>query len=661
MFLADIARATPNRGRMHIFCGSPLSDGCDKTTVEPGNTYSPGVWTCGISQWIECSGDFYSPDILEDAAVSWGFVPGGKPPIIESRWKAGEDLEVRSRLTHLGMEGSEGADFNDIEIRCCKATTANFYIVVKDIGPAGGRVESMRWDGCNHELLINGSLRLCVEQSAYKVEILDANGDFDSPMAILQYRIALLAGGSAHFSFKTEHGFGNRDFGESIPLLRPFSKLSVEQGFRKSQLEWQSAAPAKVFGPDGRIGQVWQRCIFHILAAMECGLPRIGAVNYPVFWLRDGVIVLRALDLIGRQDLARIGADTLSTLFFGGGFGAESDAPGEAIWALVSHAKMTRDFCWLEKVFPHIVKRVEYIELMLHADKPVRMATESRIPFYLNAPGVNILCLPAQNGVIHGRMDWHSPDFFINCWAEGGLRAAAEAATILKLPELVNNWIEEANKLSSAICSSLLPVFGSGGGHSSIIAPYPSGALPAHRSELSKQFEQWYRNNRLTDSGNRKPELLWTYFEAAQIHNAMLLGLKDLAWTCLDGMLEPEGNWDVSAYIEGLPSDNEMLPYKNGEERRGWLDAKDALGGNMPHNWTSAEMVNLIRDMFVLEEEGAVVLGRGVPKEWLKPGSVFGVKDMPTDLGIVSYTVTIGNDGSPKVDFKGGMEYKPGF
>jgi len=32
--------------------------------------------------------------------------------------------------------------------------------------------------------------------------------------------------------------------------------------------------------------------IFHMISAMEAGMPRIGAVNYPVFWLRDGVIML---------------------------------------------------------------------------------------------------------------------------------------------------------------------------------------------------------------------------------------------------------------------------------------------------------------------------------------------------------------------------------
>ena len=54
--LAQLAAATPNRGDVHVFLGHPLADLCDTTTVEPGNVYSPGVWTYGISVWAEVDG-----------------------------------------------------------------------------------------------------------------------------------------------------------------------------------------------------------------------------------------------------------------------------------------------------------------------------------------------------------------------------------------------------------------------------------------------------------------------------------------------------------------------------------------------------------------------------------------------------------------------------
>ena len=69
----ESARKLRNRGKAIIFLGSPLSDGCDKTTVEPGNVYSPGVWTCGVSVWIETDDGLCTPDMLPDDGIEWTF------------------------------------------------------------------------------------------------------------------------------------------------------------------------------------------------------------------------------------------------------------------------------------------------------------------------------------------------------------------------------------------------------------------------------------------------------------------------------------------------------------------------------------------------------------------------------------------------------------
>ncbi len=73
----------------------------------------------------------------------------------------------------------------------------------------------------------------------------------------------------------------------------------------------------------------------------------------------------------------------------------------------------------------------------------------------------------------------------------------------------------------------------------------------------------------------------------------------------------------------------------------------------MPHNWTSAEMLCCLRSLFVKEDGDALLLGLGVPPSWLKPGSRFGVRDMPTDHGPVSYTVTVDASGAPQLEDNG--------
>ncbi|MBA4386518.1 MAG: hypothetical protein C0404_00975, partial [Verrucomicrobia bacterium] len=95
--------------------------------------------------------------------------------------------------------------------------------------------------------------------------------------------------------------------------------------------------------------------------------------------------------------------------------------------------------------------------------------------------------------------------------------------------------------------------------------------------------------------------------------------------------------------------------------RRGWLDKKRAHGGNMPHNWTTAEVVNFIRDVFVTEDDNGLVLGAGVPGSWFVDGAKFGVKDMPTDSGPLSYTVTVGANRTCTIEYEGPTAHRISF
>jgi hypothetical protein len=295
---------------------------------------------------------------------------------------------------------------------------------------------------------------------------------------------------------------------------------------------------------------------------------------------------------------------------------------------------------------------------MVSSTTVLRALSENRMPQYINTPGVNVVCLPAQHGLVHGRMDWHTPDFYINCWVLCGFSRAAEIAAHLGHTDEAELWQRHAYRIEGALAARLLPAYGNP--RDAVVAPYPTNALAAHVDELRDQFTQWFRAQRLDPDGRRVPEPLWTYFEAAQVHNAVLLGLRDEAWTCLDGMLAPEDPWDVSAYTEGEPAGNEFLPFRNDIGRRGWLGA-NARGGNMPHNWTSAELINLIRDIFVCEQGSTLALGRGVPKAWFAPGNRFGVTNLPTAFGPVSYEVRVTENGHIDLSYTGPEFYTTEF
>lgn len=657
--LAELSRSTPNRGNVHVFLGAPAADLCDVTTVEPGNTYSPGVWTCGISLALLVGEEWYLPDRLADSDIQWGFADrGGFPPLLKAAYSAG-NVQVTYELCHLGSDGAEAVDFNRVALISNKDEVVTAAIVVKNIGPAGGVISNLEWLEEEQILVVNKNLRLVVETPHASGQIFQSSPEEESPTALLFVDLPVQAGLPAEIRFKTEHGFDDRWFTPAIPKKRPFAGLQVEQAFIQAAEAWRKELPARVFGPDPRLAQVWEACAYHILAAMELNLPRIGAVNYPIFWMRDGIIILRALDMIGRHDLARIGSDYIAPLDFSGGFGAESDAPGEGIWALTSHARLNPDPAWLQSIFPHIQRRVGWLERMLSAQEPIRALTENRTATTYNTPASTILCLAARNGCIHGRMDGHSPDFYINCWALAGFKQAAWAARQLGETSRAETWEKEAVQLEKAAADHLIPRYGNE--RDPVVSPYPTGAFAKspYREMVREHFIQWYRANRLDEQGRRKREPLWTYFEAAQIHNAILFGFVKEAWECLEGMLADACfPWNIAAWIEGPPGLNEQLPFANNHGERGWLQTSRALGGNMPHNWTSGEMLALLRTIFVREEGDHLVLGSGVPDAWLKPGSRYGVQNMPTEFGLVSYTVTVDEKGVPKIEYEGPQNYQ---
>lgn len=648
------ARATRNRGRTHLFLGDPLSDACDKTTVEPGNACSPGVWTCGVALWVDTGDGWSTADLQDEAAVTWRFIAEpGSAPVVESRW-AQRGVRIVHRLCHLGGEGAEGLDAAEVTLHADAPTTVTLAVAVTDHGPAGGKLAALTWDAAGNAFIADGA-RIVLESPAEAL-VLPADARWDAPAGAAALTVTVTPGAPVVLRYRIHHRFAGRFWDDRVPRSGHRDRLDTRAAFAAAASEWRDALPARIFAPDPRVALAWERCAWHVLAAMEGGLPRISAVNYPIFWLRDGIIILRALDLLGRHDLARIGCDWIAPVDFGGGFGAEGDAPGEGVYALVAHARITRDRAWLAEQWPFIRRRTRLFERMISTDKPLRGQSDNRLPWLHNSPGGSLLCFAAQNGLTHSRMDGHSPDFFINCWGQAALALGAEAAAAAGDDAEAARLTALARTVDGRIAEHLLPALDNNE-RNLIITPWPSRALTAgHGAELRRRFLAYYQQRWLHPDGTRKPEALWTYFEAAAAHNAILLGAVEEGWTNLAGMLAvPDGPWDTGAYGEGRPGGQEFLPYHNfhpgpaGSEARGWLDRTVATHGNMPHNWTSAEVLAALRDCLVQERDGRVVLGAGVPRAWRTPGARFGGERLPTDLGTVSFTIEVAADGAGRL------------
>lgn len=597
-------RALP-AGNRHIFLGDPHGHAGDRTVVEPGNHTSPGMWTCGISLWVD-GGDGWRW-AGDDPGATWRL----DPPQVTAGWRSGSAAVEHGVLFHRPAHADGGCDHH--QIRLTGAT--RIALAVRGHGPAGSAIALPVWDATTGTLRVGSAV---VHLPGAACVLIPG----DDPIALL------LPPQSGSLRLAVGH---------------PCASPPEANAWAAALAAWRSAVPARILVPDALVSRAWDLCSWHLLAAMERGLPRIGVGNYPGFWMRDGVLILRVLDLIGRHDLARIGCDWLAPIDFAGGFGAESDAPGEGAWVLAGHAALSGDRAWLAANAQHIERRAAIIRSMRSTRVALRAVGVERIPQFLYDPRSDLLCGPSNDGLVRSRMDWHEPDLYCNAWCVAGLRAAAAAASARG--DSAATWSRDADELEAAIADRLLP--GYGNERDPACMPWPTGCL-ATDDRLSTAVANWHATQRQHPDGTRRAESLWTYFEAAQAHNAMLCGQREAAWTSLSGMLNDDA--DTMAFGEGRPDGNEYLPFGRPRQARGWLDPAAARHGNMPHNWTTAEVIALVRDMLVREDGDGLVLASGVPRAWLRPGAVIAAEGLPTAMGLASYRLVVGDDGRVTVD-----------
>ena len=68
-------------------------------------------------------------------------------------------------------------------------------------------------------------------------------------------------------------------------------------------------------------------------------------------------------------------------------------------------------------------------------------------------------------------------------------------------------------------------------------------------------------------------------------------------------------------------------------------DPSQLAGGDMPHGWTAAEYVDLVRDMLLYETGNSLQIAAGVPASWLPDGGHIAITKLPSTFGRVSYQI----------------------
>ena len=612
----DAKQRRPNdwwpRGDGHVLLGNPGEPTRQKGYHEPGGSFSPAPGSFGVALWvldaagrIQATSDTIAIEQIEQhyAWSAESCVPSlvTRTPFYGCTWSM-----VQSGQWQLTVEPI--------------ARGMTLQVVIRSVGPAGGPLENLSWDGAqlqlNRRWVVQGGAApaaVCLgsEEESGWVQALPARTAHADGDGWCVARL-LLAAGTGSYTLTIR---------DTVPQFS--SPLACAQA--KSGLEMDLPDPRFMASLDAQAA--------HLLMGFEGNQTRPGEpVNYPLAWERDGAYAVIAMARCGQTEVAR----ELSVYFaendFFGGFGPEADAPGSAINVLVEVANILQDPAYTAWAWKHVARKVALIEEMLAAKQQITKEWIGPIvPCHLTKPIIPVLCEAARDNLINGTMDLHFPLLYINATAYRGLRQAAKLATELGHSAEARRLEEIAVRVQGAwrACFQTDEVKNP---RTYISSLWPNWIAAGTREQFqAAQEKAWQNDHDANGVPLKRP--LWTYFNTAQAHQWLFLGDIRRVWQTLSYFWDNDCSPGLYAYWEGHGEENS---FRQWESIRGWLAPRYVT----PHYWTAAEMLLLQLDMLACVTEfdatPVLVIGAGVPAGWTQhPMRVQGV---PTSAGKVSWT-----------------------
>jgi hypothetical protein len=656
--LKDLLLAHPDwiapRSDQHTVIGMPDSRDHRKTFAEPGGSFSPGVGSFGVSLWVydRLQERLFAPEEMPLAELKWEWEQGYLP-VLNSSWLAGS-LEIGQQLFATSLTNLENI-VNSLKLTITnpadRPASFSLYLVIRPYGPAGGKLPNLSFAGASSEVTVNNRVAILAGQawdaagalgyteSGQEISNLLRKGQVPASQSaedklglcsgVLAYNLNLPAQARHELEFDffvhpLEHDY--------LKAFQAYHSQSYETKLAQVSEYWEKRLKVvQLELPDKRFSNAFYSMLAQHLIATVDNEVRISTVTYPLLWLRDGVYIINALDKAGlhqevRQQLAR-----LQPRLFAGGFGAEPDAFGEGIWPFYTHFKLTGDRDWLASVYSALKERADWIIKARHTRQYLYADTEVRIPNGHYAADSDLICEPAKDGLVQGRMDWHRPLVWINAFSLLGLWAAAELAGILGYADDAKLYQQEASALREALYKYAAANFGQNE-RDFVCAVWPTQAFEPGWEPLAELYEKWWHKARLDEQGRYKPELLWKYFELGQAHNYLLLGERTRALETVNYYLDHHDVTNLYGWLEDAYDIAE-----NWSQIEGWYK----LPSRQPHGWVSSEFLLLLRDLWLYEKGESLVLGQGVPAGWLQKAKEFEILNAPSAFGPLDFKVIV--------------------
>jgi GH15 family glucan-1,4-alpha-glucosidase len=445
--------------------------------------------------------------------------------------------------------------------------------------------------------------------------------------------------------------------GAEAEFARAFDAAKREWGQLLNRVEFNVPAAA------ADLVQTMKTTLAYIL--IERGGPAIqpGPRTYARSWIRDGAMISAALLEMGFPQegrdflrwyagyqygdgripccVDRHGADPLS----------EYDSNGEFLYALGEYYRYTHDIGFLYEMWPTVQQAVRFLE-SLRAQRLTEayMKPSTRAYYGLLVESVS------HEGYLSHPVHSYWDDFF----AVRGLKDAviiatalgedAEAARFAALRDGLQHDLEAS--IAAVIAERKLDYIpasvelGDFDPSSTAVGIAPGGELARlPQPQLTQTFERYYDEF----VRRRQGDTDWDAYSPYELRNVgalLRLGRREQALDVLEGLL----------------ADRRPLAWNEWPEVI-WRDpAAPKFIGDMPHAWVGAGYIEAVRDLFAYErdDDGALVVGAGIPAAWMAGDDVVGVRRLPTHYGILSYSLHREGPSTLRLRLSGDLRVPPG-
>jgi len=306
----------------------------------------------------------------------------------------------------------------------------------------------------------------------------------------------------------------------------------------------------------------------------------------------------------------------------------ENDSAGELIFLSAEVYRYTGDRALQADLWPRVDAAAHYLDTLRLSERTTDNLRSATRPFYGLLPASI-----SHEGYSAKPMHSYWDDF----WALKGYAGAIVIGNALARPAAVRRLEASRDEFRRDLTASLrqttavhgisyLPgsaELGDFDPTSSTIALAPGGdvgVLP--EGLLVPTFERYWRE--FTDRRNGNSWDLYTPYEIRTVGTFVRLGWRERAHALLEFFLDGRrpATWNQWAEVVGR-------------------DARSPrFIGDMPHGWVGSDFIRSVLDLFAYERERdrAIVIGAGVPPEWLDAPGV-SIRDLRTPHGPLSYSL----------------------